>query len=228
LLSELARWLPALALALGREGQWGRLRELLQELQGPPGGEGAGCGWQPRLAGLDKRRLLAQALAGLAGLPSQPAQRLTAEFADLAQLEEAGAAGSVSGLEGAYGVRALYPYLPHATDPWGGEYPPGGYANGGSYAWLTCGAALALAWGGDAWKQSLQQTPGLVALLCESSSPPRLLPPYGALLRSWIARDGTTAISAEGDGLEESVVRNLSALHAFSEEVTSTWLSVPR
>ena len=47
-------------------------------------------------------------------------------------------------------MRALYPYLPHATDPWGGEYPPGVYANGGSYAWLTCGAALALAWGGDA------------------------------------------------------------------------------
>jgi len=54
-----------------------------------------------------------------------------------------------SGLEGPFGIRALYPYLPHATDPWGGEYPPGVYANGGSYAWLTCGASLSLLWGGE-------------------------------------------------------------------------------
>jgi len=47
-------------------------------------------------------------------------------------------------------VRALFPYLPHASDPWGGEYAPGVYANGGSYAWLTCGAALSLAAAGDA------------------------------------------------------------------------------
>jgi hypothetical protein len=46
-------------------------------------------------------------------------------------------------MSGEFGVRALYPYMPFALDPWGGHYPPGVYANGGSYAWLTCGAALA-------------------------------------------------------------------------------------
>jgi len=60
-----------------------------------------------------------------------------------------GGADKGSGLEGPFGIRALFPYLPHATDPWGGEYPPGVYANGGSYAWLTCGASLALLWGGE-------------------------------------------------------------------------------
>ena len=66
-----------------------------------------------------------------------------------------------SGLEGPYGVRALFPYMPHASDPWGGEYPPGVYANGGSYAWLTCGAVHALAAGGDvmgAWRVWLKLT----------------------------------------------------------------------
>jgi hypothetical protein len=60
-----------------------------------------------------------------------------------------------SGLEGPYGIRALFPYQVNASDPWGGYYPAGVYANGGSYAWLTCGTVLALAAGGDsaaAWR----------------------------------------------------------------------------
>lgn len=60
-----------------------------------------------------------------------------------------------AGLEGEFGVRALWPYMPHATDPSGGEYGPGIYANGGSYAWMTCGTALAAFFAGDtesAWR----------------------------------------------------------------------------
>ena len=66
-----------------------------------------------------------------------------------------------SGLEGPFGIRALFPYEPHAADPWGGEYDAGVYANGGSYAWLTCGTVLALAAAGDtagAWRVWLKLT----------------------------------------------------------------------
>lgn len=66
-----------------------------------------------------------------------------------------------SGLEGPFGIRALFPYVLHAADPWGGEYAPGVYANGGSYAWLTCGTVLALASAGrhaDAWRIWLKLT----------------------------------------------------------------------
>jgi hypothetical protein len=52
--------------------------------------------------------------------------------------------------------------------------------------------------------------------LCETGPPLRLLPPYNALLRSWIASDGSVSISAEGTRLEESVWRNLAALSTFS------------
>lgn len=69
--------------------------------------------------------------------------------------------GAASGLEGPYGIRALFPYVAHAADPWGGEYPPGVYANGGTYAWLTCGTVLSLAAAGDtagAWRVWLKLT----------------------------------------------------------------------
>ena len=56
-----------------------------------------------------------------------------------------------------------------------------------------------------------------VAQLCEAGSPLRLLPPYGALLRSWIASDGSVAVSPEGDSLDETVWRNLAALSTFSD-----------
>ena len=52
--------------------------------------------------------------------------------------------------------------------------------------------------------------------LCETGLPLRLLPPYNALLRSWIASDGSVSVSAEGNCLEESVRRNLLALSTFS------------
>ena len=58
-------------------------------------------------------------------------------------------------------------------------------------------------------------TAGFIALLCESGSPPQLLPPYGALLRSWVTRDGRLAISSGGSSLAESVVRNLAALFTY-------------
>ena len=64
-------------------------------------------------------------------------------------------------MSGLYGVRALFPYMPYALDPWGGYYPPGVYANGGSYAWMTCGSALAAGMAGRdewAWKMWLTHT----------------------------------------------------------------------
>jgi hypothetical protein len=57
--------------------------------------------------------------------------------------------------------------------------------------------------------------------LCETGTPLRLLPPYSALLRSWIAPDGSVSISAEGSRLEESVWKNLAALSTFSGSLTS-------
>jgi hypothetical protein len=57
--------------------------------------------------------------------------------------------------------------------------------------------------------------------LCETGLPLRLLPPYNALLRSWIASDGSVSISAEGTRLEESVRRNLLALSTFSTLFTT-------
>ena len=59
-------------------------------------------------------------------------------------------------------------------------------------------------------------TAGFVAQLCEAGSPLRLIPPYGALLRSWIAPDGSVSINLEGDGLDEGIAKNLAALSTFS------------
>jgi hypothetical protein len=57
--------------------------------------------------------------------------------------------------------------------------------------------------------------------LCETGPPLRLLPPYNALVRSWIAPDGSVSISAEGARLEESVWRNLTALSSLSKGFTT-------
>jgi hypothetical protein len=59
-------------------------------------------------------------------------------------------------------------------------------------------------------------TAGFVAQLCEAGTPLRLMPPYGALLRSWIAVDGSVGINFKGDGLDEGVAKNLAALSTFS------------
>jgi hypothetical protein len=40
------------------------------------------------------------------------------------------------------------------------------------------------------------------ALLCESTEPPRLLPPYGALLRSLVTREGELAVTLSGGRLD--------------------------
>ncbi len=53
-----------------------------------------------------------------------------------------------------------------------------------------------------------------VALLCEEGTPPKLLPPYGALLSSWVSRDGSLAISSGGSRLAECVWLNMAALFA--------------
>jgi hypothetical protein len=58
-------------------------------------------------------------------------------------------------------------------------------------------------------------TAGFIALLCETGSPPQLLPPYSALLRSWVTRDGSLAINCGGSRLDQSVVRNLAALLTY-------------
>ena len=66
-------------------------------------------------------------------------------------------------MSGPFGVRAIFPYMPFALDPWGGFYPPGVYANGGSYAWMTCGSALAAGmagredWAWEMWGTHSQQ-----------------------------------------------------------------------
>ena len=39
-----------------------------------------------------------------------------------------------------------------------------------------------------------EATADFVALLCEAGTPPQLLPPYGILLRSWVAADGSLSI----------------------------------
>ena len=58
-----------------------------------------------------------------------------------------------------------------------------------------------------------------VALLCESDSPPQLLPPYGALLRSWVTRDGKLAISSGGSSLAVSVAANLAKILTHSRSL---------
>ena len=63
-----------------------------------------------------------------------------------------------------------------------------------------------------------QATADLAALLCEASSPPRLLPPLGAFLKSWVAGDGSLSIFTEDSGLEEAVKRNLQALLTFQRQ----------
>lgn len=63
-----------------------------------------------------------------------------------------------------------------------------------------------------------QATADLAALLCEASSPPRLLPPLGAFLKSWVAGDGSPSIFTEDSGLEEAVKRNLQALLTFQRQ----------
>jgi hypothetical protein len=50
----------------------------------------------------------------------------------------------------------------------------------------------ALAVHGLAPDQHNKATAGFIALLCETGSPLQLLPPYSALLRSWVTRDGQT------------------------------------
>ena len=62
-----------------------------------------------------------------------------------------------------------------------------------------------------------EATADFVALLCEASSPPQLLPPYGALVRSWVAVDGSLAIRSDGSRLAEPVALNLAAFHTFQE-----------
>ena len=86
---EVRRWLPLLAMQLGKEGALSRLRELLQGLLGPPGGEAAGAGWAPSLLGMSKRELLQQVvLPQLAQLTQLPCQRLVGEFNELCSAAE--------------------------------------------------------------------------------------------------------------------------------------------
>jgi hypothetical protein len=56
-----------------------------------------------------------------------------------------------------------------------------------------------------------EATADFVAQLCEASNPPQLLPPYGILLRSWVAGDGSLSICSGGSRLAEPVALNLSA-----------------
>ena len=64
-------------------------------------------------------------------------------------------------------------------------------------------------------------TAAFVGLLCEGGQPAALLPPYGALLSSWIARDGSLAVcsSSEGSTLAEAVKFNLDALHTYQSRL---------
>ena len=65
-----------------------------------------------------------------------------------------------------------------------------------------------------------EATADFVALLCEAGTPPKLLPPYGALLSSWISRDGSLAISSgDSSRLAESVTLNLAALLTFHKQI---------
>ena len=41
-----------------------------------------------------------------------------------------------------------------------------------------------------------EATADFIALLCEAGNPPQLLPPYGVLLRSWVASNGSLSISS--------------------------------
>ena len=64
-----------------------------------------------------------------------------------------------------------------------------------------------------------EATADFVSLLCEASTPLRLLPPYGALVRSWVAVDGTHAIHRDGSRLAMPVLLNLRALHTYEENI---------
>jgi hypothetical protein len=64
-----------------------------------------------------------------------------------------------------------------------------------------------------------EATSDFVAQLCEASSPPQLLPPYGILLRSWVSDDGSLSISSGGSRLAEPVTLNLAALLTFHKQI---------
>jgi hypothetical protein len=80
-------------------------------------------------------------------------------------------------------------------------------------------ALRALAAHGLAPNKQDKATARFIALLCETGSPPQLLPPYGALLRSWVTRDGRLAISSGGSSLAEPIVRNLAALVTYNRSL---------
>jgi hypothetical protein len=64
-----------------------------------------------------------------------------------------------------------------------------------------------------------EATADFVALLCEEGTPPQLLPPYGILLRSWVAADGSLSICSGGSRLAEPVMLNLAALLTFQKQI---------
>ena len=65
-----------------------------------------------------------------------------------------------------------------------------------------------------------------ISLLCDTGpSPLMLLPPYGALLRSWVTYNGSLAISSEGSRLAESVTQNLAAIFSFYKQIPSSTLA---
>ena len=54
-------------------------------------------------------------------------------------------------------------------------------------------------------------------LLCEASTPSRLLPPYGAMLRSWVTKLGELTVRSSSSGFLEPRRNNLSAVFSVSQ-----------
>ena len=75
--AEYRYWLASLVKRLAKAGLEDRLRSLLQELLGPPGGR-EGQGWSPQVLGISKRSLLAEVLPHVASNISL--QRLYSEY----------------------------------------------------------------------------------------------------------------------------------------------------
>lgn len=69
----------------------------------------------------------------------------------------------------------------------------------------------------------------LAASLCEAEWPPRLLPPYGRLVRSWVERDGSIAFAVERDRLvlEPTAAANLLFISDFSSKQTRPDTQIP-
>ena len=82
--------------------------------------------------------------------------------------------------------------------------------------------------GDDPGGQWVNKTFDLGMLLCEemeegATATPLLMPPYGALLRSWIMRPGQLAVSTNngGEGLHILARNNLKALHTLTQRFSA-------